>query len=160
MLKTYPNLKLIFTGSNKGNKEYILNLIDEYLLNNSIIDLGFVPKEELKWLHLNSQGLVMPTFLGSTNMPILEASDLGCNVVCSNLEGQKEQLGDYGYYFDPNSYLDIANKIEIMLCDNNNNIKKVYISKFNIDAALKAIEESFEKIKSIRFCWGSIDEIF
>ncbi|MEZ4879119.1 MAG: glycosyltransferase [Chitinophagales bacterium] len=59
----YPNLKLILTGSNKGNKAYIINLINHLDLSQKVIDLGFISREELKWLYLNSFGLVMPTFL-------------------------------------------------------------------------------------------------
>jgi glycosyltransferase involved in cell wall biosynthesis len=160
VIEKYPDIKLILTGSDKGNKTYVQQLIKEYDLENHIIELGFVSNEELKWLYLNSQGLVMPTFLGPTNMPLLEAAELGCPIACSGLEGHIEQLGDYGYYFDPKNPEEIAGSICKMIEDKTNNIKRTYISNFNINNALIAIDQAFSDLKHIRFCWGSNDNIF
>lgn len=156
----FPNLKLILSGSDKGNKNYILGLIDELGLSNSVIDLGFVKIGELKWFYRHSQGLIMPTFLGPTNMPLLEAAELGCAVACSNLNGHQEQLGDYAYYFDPKNSEEIAQTIIKMIVDNQNNKQRVYISNFNIKNALHKIDLAFSEAKNIRFCWGSDDQIF
>lgn len=160
VLVKFPNLKLIFSGSDKGNKEYISGLIKELNLNDSIVDLGFVKIEELKWIYQNSQGLVMPTLLGPTNMPLLEAAELDCPVACSNLEGHKEQLGDYGYYFDPLNTTEISEKIIRMIEDNQNGIRHIYHSNFNINNALSQIDKGFSEIKNIRFCWGTNDKIY
>ena len=160
VVEKYPTLKLILTGSDKGNKRYVQQLIKEYNLDNHIIELGFISNEELKWLYLNSQGLVMPTFLGPTNMPLLEAAELGCPVACSRLEGHIEQLGEYGYYFEPKNPEEIAGSICKMIDDKANNIKGTYINNFNINNALIAIDKAFSELKHIRFCWGSDDKIF
>ena len=160
VLNKFPDLKLIFTGSDKGNKEYILKIIQELKLTDSVLDLGFVKTEELKWLYNHSFGLVMPTFLGPTNMPLLEAAALGCPVACTDLPGHIEQLGDYAYYFNPKIPNDIAIGIEKMIYDRKNNIRKTYYNNFNIENALKSIDNSFTEIKNIRFCWGSFDQIF
>ncbi|MDQ6472077.1 glycosyltransferase [Flavobacterium sp. LHD-80] len=160
VLSNFPNLKLIFSGSDKGNKDYILKLIEELKLSNEVLDLGFVKIEELKWIYINSQGLVMPTFLGPTNMPLLEAAELGCFVACSNLEGHKEQLVDYAYYFDPLKPKEMAEMIIKMIEDKQNGESRLYNSKFNIKNALNQIDSAFSEIKSVRFCWGTNDKIF
>ena len=156
----YLNLKLVFTGTDKGNKSYILQLIKELNLVDKVIDLGFIEVEKLKWLYLNSQGLVMPTFLGPTNMPLLEAAELGCPVACSDIVGHREQIGNYGYYFNPHNANSISSSIKEMIEGNKKGIKKVYHSKFNIENALFQIDKSFSEIKNIRFCWGINDKIF
>lgn len=156
----FPSLKLIFSGSDKGNKEYILELIEELKLSNAVLDLGFVKNEELKWIYQNSQGLVMPTFLGPTNMPLLEAAELGCFVACSNLKGHKEQLGEYAYYFDPLNPKEIAEKIIVMIENKQKGESRIYNSNFNITNALHQIDIAFSEIKSVRFCWGANDKIF
>jgi glycosyltransferase involved in cell wall biosynthesis len=160
VIKTFSNLKLVLTGSDKGNKDYINQVITELSLTNHVLDLGFISKEEIKWLYQNSKGLVMPTFLGPTNMPLIEAAELGCPVACSNLTGHKEQLGDYGYYFDPKKPGEIANAICQMLNDRLNHGARPYQSKFNIDNALLAMNEAFSELRNIRFCWGNNDEIY
>lgn len=149
----FPDLKLVFTGSDKGNKAYIKNLILELQIQDSIIDLGFVEMEELKWLYENSKGLVMPSFLGPTNMPLLEAAELGCPVACSNLKGHMEQLGEYGYYFNPENPSDISDVIVRMMRDSENNSPKTYNSTFNINNAIHSIEKAFQKINNIRSTW-------
>lgn len=160
VLSKYPSLKMIFSGSDKGNKDYILKVIEELKLTASVLDLGFIKTEELKWIYQHSQGLVMPTFLGPTNMPLLEAAELGCAVACSNLKGHKEQMGEYAYYFDPLNPNEIALKIIAMIEEKQNNAKRVYTSVFNIENALKAINNALSEMKHIRFCWGSSDKIF
>ncbi|MDD5570111.1 MAG: glycosyltransferase [Bacteroidales bacterium] len=160
ILVAYPDIKLVLTGSDKGNKDYVKEIILELGLVKQVIDLGFVSTEELKWLYLKSQGLVMPSFLGPTNMPLLEAAELGCPVSCSNMSGNIEQLGEYGYYFDPKDPADISNKVCTMIRDKQNNIKKKYQGKFNIEFTLKAIDEAFTELRNIRFCWGVKDEIY
>jgi glycosyltransferase involved in cell wall biosynthesis len=160
VLSSFPSLKLIFSGSDKGNKEYILKLIEELKLTDSILDIGFVKIEELKYIYQHSQGLVMPSFLGPTNMPLLEAADLGCSVACSNLEGHKEQLGNYAYYFDPLNPKEIAQMIIAMIEDKQKGKQRVYNSSFNMSNALLQIDKAFSEIKNVRFCWGTNDKIF
>jgi len=159
LLNEHPNLKLILTGSDHGNKKYVAQIIQDLKLTDAIIDLGFVTIEELKWLYLNSKGLVMPTFMGPTNMPLLEAAELGCPVACSNLPGHTEQLGNYGYYFDPKSPKDIAMQINQMILNNQKGFVNSYISEFNIQNTLIAIDNAFAEISTIRFCWGTNEEI-
>lgn len=154
VLNEFPNLKLIFTGSDKGNKDYIISTIKEMNLDNNVIDLGFVTNEELKWLYINSSGLAMPTLLGPTNMPLLEAAELNCPVACSNFHGHIEQLGDYGYYFNPELPEDIAKVLIEMLNENRDHKVKKYISRFNISETINQIDKSFSEIKQIRFTWG------
>jgi glycosyltransferase involved in cell wall biosynthesis len=160
VLKMHPDLKLLFTGSDKGNKSYILSVIEELDLENVVLDLGFVTIQELKWIYLNSFGLVMPTFLGPTNMPVLEAAGLGCPVACSDFAGHKEQLRDYAYYFDPLSPNNIAMAIEKMILDKINNETRSYSNISTIENAMESIETAFSEIKQIRFCWGNFDQIF
>jgi glycosyltransferase involved in cell wall biosynthesis len=154
ILKTFPKLKLVLTGSDKGNKEHIKKIITDLKLENSVIDLGFISIEELRWLYENSQGLVMPTLLGPTNMPPLEAATLGCPVACTDLPGHIEQVGDYGYYFNGIEPSDIADKTIAMINDKKNGIVRKYNNQFNINNTLAAIDEAFADIKQIRFCWG------
>jgi len=160
VLLQFPNLKLILSGSDKGNKEYVLALISELELKEKVLDLGFVKVEELKWIYKSSQGLVMPTFLGPTNMPLLEAAELGCAVACSNLEGHKEQLGEYAYYFDPKNSKEMTQKIVKMIEDNKNDIQREYNSNFTLTNALRQMDLAFTEVRNVRFCWGDNDKIF
>lgn len=146
----YPNLKLILTGSDHGNKTYITKTIREFNLVDRIIDLGFVALGELKWLYLHSKGLIMPTLLGPTNMPPLEALALGCPVTVSDLPGHREQLGNFATYFDPLNVEDIKNAIENLI---NNDIKQKASIFPTIKKNMLLLDKYFSEIKTIRQTW-------
>jgi glycosyltransferase involved in cell wall biosynthesis len=117
-------------------------------LDNYILNLGFVNIEELKWLYQNSKCLVMPTFIGPTNMPLLEAAALNCNVACSDLPGHFEQLGDYATYFNPSDVIDMAIAISMSIEKEKSTIEFEFV---NYEEILHSI---FLKAKHIRSCWS------
>jgi glycosyltransferase involved in cell wall biosynthesis len=150
VIRKHPNLNLYFTGSDKGNLIYIKKLIQELNITQNVKYLGFVSDSEIKWLYKNSKGLVMPTYLGPTNMPLLEAAALGCPVACSNLEGHMEMLVEGACFFDPASPAEIENAILKMLEEK----KKPSINnKFTLKSALQSLDDTFAKIQPIRFTW-------
>ncbi len=159
IIKAFPKIKLVLTGSNKGNGEYISSVINDLVLQNNVLELGFVSLEEMRWIYENSHGLVMPTLLGPTNMPPLEAATLGCPVSCTNLPGHIEELGDYGYYFNALDPEDIATKVIKMIKDKRSGITKKYEPKFSINTAIKALDPIFSELRHIRFCWGENDKM-
>jgi len=105
------DIKLFLCGSDEGTKNHLLRLINELELENKIIITNFISIEELKYLYLNALGLVMPTFLGPTNMPPIEALTLGCKVAISDLDGHREQLGNNAIYFNPYDIQEIKTAI-------------------------------------------------
>ncbi|RYD72824.1 MAG: glycosyltransferase, partial [Sphingobacteriales bacterium] len=82
--KSYPSVKLLFTGSDKGNKEYIKEVVANLGLERQVLMPGFVTNGEIYSFYKNALALVMPTFLGPSNMPLLEAEALGCPVICTD----------------------------------------------------------------------------
>ena len=99
------------SGADKGNLTYIKEVIKQNHLENNVVFTGFVSDEAIYTFYRNAIALVMPTYLGPTNMPLLEAYYLGCPVVCSNLAGHKEQMGDKAIYFDARNAEEIAYKM-------------------------------------------------
>jgi glycosyltransferase involved in cell wall biosynthesis len=59
-------------------------------------------------LYSQAVGLVMPTFFGPTNIPILEAWMCGCPTITSDIRGVREQAGDAAILVDPRSVDAIA----------------------------------------------------
>jgi glycosyltransferase involved in cell wall biosynthesis len=76
----FPSLKLILTGSDKGNLENVRRSIQTKDLKNIEI-LGFVNSELLTELISNASALVFASKLGPTNLPPLEALALGTPVI-------------------------------------------------------------------------------
>ncbi len=111
VLEIYPDVKLVLSGSDKGNLSYIKSIVIREALETKVIFTGFVSNDEIYTFYKNAIALVFTAFLGPTNMPLLEANYLGCPVICTDLEGHKEQLKDNALYFDTFNHTDIANKM-------------------------------------------------
>ncbi|RLJ07200.1 MAG: hypothetical protein DRP16_03925 [Candidatus Aenigmatarchaeota archaeon] len=81
----------------------MINLAKALKVEGQIIDLEYVESKRMRSLYEMATALVMPTFLGPTNLPILEAFAVGCPVIASDIKGVREQVGDAGILADPNS---------------------------------------------------------
>ena len=90
----------LFCGADKGNKGYIIKKAAELGISDRITFTGFVKNNEIPYLYRQSIALLMPTFFGPTNLPPLEAFQLGVPVIYSNIKGAKEQLGESVLYLD------------------------------------------------------------
>ena len=151
----YPDLKLVLPGSDKGNLGYIKEVIESLELQSSVIIPGFISNEAVYSLYKNAIALVMPTLLGPTNMPLLEAAYLGCQVITSEFEGHKEILGDFGSYVNPLDENEIAGAM-IKEIENKETYKKDFENGINkITTVLKILESNFLAIRKIRKIWGS-----
>lgn len=109
-------IPLVLTGSKTewGEFEKIMQLIKNYDMENQIFYLGYVENKEISLLYKLATALVMPTFLGPTNIPVLEAWQMGCPVLYSNIRGCREQAGSAALLFSPESPADMARKIKDM----------------------------------------------
>ena len=77
--------------------------------------LGYIPDEDMPALYAESLGLAMPTFFGSTNIPILEAWAVGAPVLTSDIRGVADQAGDAAVLVDPESVDSIAAGLAVLL---------------------------------------------
>ena len=71
--KGREDIKIILTGHDKGNKEYIKKLVKAENLTDSFYILEYVSDKDLISLYLNSSALIMPTFVGHSSLPLYEA---------------------------------------------------------------------------------------
>lgn len=153
---THNDFKLILTGSDKGNLPYIKALIKELNLEKEVIIAGFVDNPVLKWLYKNAKALIFPSFLGPTNMPLLEAKHLGCNIACSNLLGHQNLLGEGAIYFEPTNRREIK---EAMLNLANKDKPEKADSTANTKNGVDILEQIFLDSVAIRRTWGRFDNI-
>ncbi len=154
------DIRLVFTGSDKGNKDYIRSVINENNLEKNVIMLGFVSNEEMFTLYKNALALTMPTFLGPTNMPVLEAMELGTAVACSDLAGHRESCSDGALYVAPE---DQAGWTRVMTDLLNNDFRSnllarakvvAAVSPFTIQSATQRLEDVLLKYVPIRKTFG------
>jgi glycosyltransferase involved in cell wall biosynthesis len=128
ILKTQGiSINAVFVGSDKGNKAFIQQKINELGLQNNVQLLGFIEREELIALYQNALALVFASFFGPENLPPLEAMCFKCPVICADFEGAEAQLADSVCYFEKTNENDLANKITLFL--NDDDLREKYIQK-------------------------------
>ena len=86
-------------------------------IENQILHIGYVPDDDISVFYTTAAGLVMPTFFGPTNIPVLEAWALGCPVLTSDIRGIREQVSDAAILVDPKSAEAIAAGIYRLLTE-------------------------------------------
>jgi len=89
----------------------------ENALPSNVKYLGYVSDGELRALYSAATAFVFPSFYEGFGIPPLEAMSCGCPVVASNRASIPEVCGDAALYFDPESPLEIAEKIRLVLLD-------------------------------------------
>jgi glycosyltransferase involved in cell wall biosynthesis len=138
LLKKY-NVKIpvIFAGPviSKEYFKYLIKLTKDLRIEDQIYFLKYVSEETLVALYKCSHSLVLPTFAGPTELPLLEAMVLGTPILCSNIFEFPKQVGDAGLLFDPNSIEDLA--------------EKIYAVWVNENLRQELIEKGYERAKTL-----------
>lgn len=111
------HIPVVFCGAKTGkyrhaHYQYLLRLIKDNNLENLFIFLDYVSDDQLTLLYRHAVGLVMPTFFGPANIPIIEAWAMECPVIYSNIRGLREQAGDAAWLVDPHSSPDISDAMK------------------------------------------------
>lgn len=116
------NVNIVFAGSEKNAGKDIWNYIEECDLICQVKILGYVTNEEIVSLYVNARAMIYPSFFGPTNIPPLEAMQLGCPSAISDVYGMPDQVGDAALLFDPKNVDEIKCCIkqlweDDLLCD-------------------------------------------
>ena len=106
------NLKVVFSGLDRGNKNYLMKQVENLDLGNEIIFLDYVNQKELAALYKNAYALVYPCLAGPDSISALEALYFECPVLISDHIGYNQQLKKSALYFNPLDEVDIVNKIQ------------------------------------------------
>ena len=139
-----PFLHLVLTGNNDLEYYKIIKLIGT---NKNIHILGKISDEEMQYLYVNSEFLILPTLFESISIPIYEAFYLEVPVCCSNIVQLQDQILDNAYTFDPLDINDIAEKIIYLF--NNIEIRKYLTKKAKLSINNFDHDLFFNKIKNI-----------
>jgi glycosyltransferase involved in cell wall biosynthesis len=139
ILKEKYNIEIyvIFSGANRGNLDYILKKIKEFNIDNLVKYIGFTPNEEIEFLYKQSLAMVMPTYLGPTNIPPLEAFAYEVPVCYSDLPSFRDQVGDAAFLMDLNNPNTLVSHLQTILKD-----KKLVSTKIELG---KQILNSWDK---------------
>ncbi len=82
------------------------------------VDLrGWLTREEIEDLYATSTAIVFPTLFEGFGLPVLEAMERGCPVLCSDIPVLREVGGEAALYFDPLDPGSIARAIERVMTE-------------------------------------------
>ncbi len=109
-------VKVIFTGKEYDyrNPDYTTNLkqkVIDYKLENEILFLGFIDRIDQLVLMKNAQAVIQPSLFEGWSTVVEDAKALNQTLIVSNIAVHQEQLGDKGYFFSPNNYNELVQKM-------------------------------------------------
>jgi glycosyltransferase involved in cell wall biosynthesis len=143
-------VNLVLTGSKNADFSSfyeVMGLVEEKDLKDQVFYLGFVNNEELSAIYKMAKAMIMPTFFGPTNIPILEAWVMGTPVITSDIRGCRDQLGDAGLLVDPKSSTDMAKKVWKIY--NDGELRKTLIERGKIRVNRWTFEDFSKRIAMV-----------
>lgn len=114
-----PYYKLVIAGPKENNFDSVNRIINELGLKDSVIEFISPPDNVIVNLYKHAKLFVFPSFIEGFGLPSIEAVNLGCPVVLSDIPIFREIFGDSGIYFNPYDPNDMADKIIGVLSDEN-----------------------------------------
>ncbi|MBD3231335.1 glycosyltransferase [Candidatus Dependentiae bacterium] len=154
------SFSVVFTGSDKGNLNYIKQKVKEFGLQEKVYFLGFVSIEQLVTAYKKAFALIFPSFFGPDNIPPLEAFALKCPVIAAKVDGSQFQLQGAALLFNPTNEEELAHCVH-KLHHNMQLRKKIIINgfkkakSFNSKSYVEKILQIFDEFYKIRRCWSS-----
>lgn len=151
--------KLVLTGSDKGNKAHVEEMVRQLELQSQVVFPGFVSREDLTTLYRQALALVFPSFFGPENLPSLEAFALGCPVVASDIPGHDEQLGDAALLanpLQPDEWCDAVLRLRDDPAGRQMLVKRgrERALRYTADHYVTDLFRLFDEFAAIRRCWA------
>ncbi len=152
--------RFVFTGSDKGIRDYLEARVKDLSIEDNIIFAGFVSNEEMNYLYNHAEALVFASLLGPNNLPPIEACYHDCPVIISDIPGHREQMSGAAIYFNPLSAEDLADKMEQIL-DKEDEIKaelkvgrESVLNRLNEYSYSEEMMKVFDEFARLRKTWG------
>lgn len=111
MVKDQLGADLVLAGKKGWQWEEIFSTIKRFRLETRVHYLRYVSNRDLPLLYQSALMLVFPSLYEGFGLPVLEAMELGCPVVTSNISSLPEVAGKAAALVDPQSPEDIARGI-------------------------------------------------
>ena len=155
-------IPIVFCGSysdqlRKQTFNETISFRSELGLEKAVCYLGHVSDADMSALYADAEALVMPTFFGPTNIPVLEAWTFGCPVLTSDIRGIREQVADAAVLADPRSVESIAEgiyrlwtdeKLRRTLADAGRRRLSAYTPDDFRNRLLEILEEAKDRVRS------------
>ena len=115
VINEFPDTELLI-ASKGWDTEYIISLIEKCRHKNKIRRLGFIPERDLREAYLNADISIFPSRYGF-GLSTLESMACGTPTISGRTLDAPEFVGDAGLLVNPDDLNDIAEKILLLLKD-------------------------------------------
>jgi len=115
VVKQFPDISLVLSGIAVQKESHMGKLISKFNLNGKIHMLGYLKYEEIPLIYQNAYALIFPSLYEGFGIPIIEAMQSDCPVICSKGTSLPEIAGQAALYFDPLDVDDIASAVMAIL---------------------------------------------
>ena len=99
---------LVIAGAQGWYYDAVLNLVHALGLQDAVLFLGYVPKEDLPLLYNNAQMFVYPSLFEGFGLPVLEAMACGVPVITADASSLPEVAGEAAVLVDPTSVEELS----------------------------------------------------
>lgn len=100
------------TDTNLRETQSIDNLIQNLGIGDQVIKTGYISNDDLVGVYNLASVTLMPSIYEGFGLPVLESMACGTPVICSKNSSLLEIGADDSFYCNPNSAVDIADKIK------------------------------------------------
>lgn len=113
------NFKIVFSGKTEDyrNPTYfgeLMDLVTDYGLLSHLDFLGFIDRIDQLTLMKNSIAVLQPSLFEGWSTVIEDSKALNKLVIASSINVHKEQLGDKGYFFEKEDYIELSNLLHFI----------------------------------------------
>jgi len=151
--ENHPEIKtkLVLIGHAGFGYDEIKYIIEEYNLNSEVLMLGWVAEADLPVIYNGASAFVFPSRREGFGIPVIQALACGLPAAVSDIPVLQEVAGEAAIYFDKDDKEDMAEKLRIILTDDNLRTK---LAQNGLDRAQqfswkKCAEETLREIKSL-----------
>lgn len=151
-------LGAIFSGGDKGNRQYVQDYAQSLGLADRVRFIGFVANEEMSIIYRNAVALVMPTYFGPTNLPPLEAFFLKVPVLYPDKAGLRDQVGNAALLMDLKDPGSMAMHLNNLVKDNQLreslvNAGTARLAELDAICRASVLQSIVENFRWRRLCW-------
>ena len=151
--KKIENFGLLFSGRDKGNLEYIKKIINLNKLENNIKILGFLNEKQIISLYKSCEGLIVPTYIGRSCMPLLEGIYFKKKIIYGSqiLDSELKKYVTEVNLNDPNNLALTLIKSNVEKFNYNENSYKEICSEKKFLNTYKKIIDNFNYFKKMSY---------
>lgn len=143
--KVPSNTKLILAGPTNFFSNKIKELVKELSLQQSILFFPSVTNSELIALYKYAKALINPSLSEGFGLPLVESMYFSTPIIASDISVFNELLGDSFIKFDPNSVIDISEKVNSFLKNPISFQYSAHLEKYSFEKMTQQTLELYQK---------------